>query len=131
MLSRLLISTLVLLISWIGVSANAQTCAAPGWNGPATASGVINSYHAGSGSPAAGVSSINVASVTGQRTSARSLRAGDLIMIMQMQDSSIPANAGLHEYAQIVGISGTTLQLNRTLTNSYNQTMNTTNVRSW
>lgn len=124
---------LLVVLAWVFAStaALAQTCAAPGWDGPATASGVINSYHGGSGSPSAGANSISVVSVAGQRSSTRSLRAGDLILIMQMQDSATPANAGLHEYAQIVGISGTTVQLNRALTNSYNQTMNTTNVRNW
>lgn len=111
--------------------AQAQTCAVPGWDGPATASGVVNSYHGGSGSPVAGATSINVASIAGQRTNARNLRAGDLIFIMQMQNSATPANAGLYEYAQIVGISGTTLQLNRALTNSYSQVMNTSTVSNW
>lgn len=124
-----------LLLFWvlplIGTAVRSQTCAAPGWDGPATASGVINSYHAGTGSFAIGATSITVASVAGQRSNTRSLRAGDLIMIMQMQDSANANNAGLHEYAQIVGVSGSTLQLNRPLTNSYNRTMNTTNVRNW
>jgi uncharacterized repeat protein (TIGR01451 family) len=128
---RLLRYLLVWFFSAAGLWAQAQTCAVPGWDGPATASGVINSYHGGSGSPAAGATSINVASIAGQRSNTRSLSAGDLILIMQMQDSATPANAGLHEYAQIVGVSGTTLQLNRALTNSYNQTMNTSNVRNW
>ncbi len=120
----------LLLFAW-GFPVLAQTCAAPGWDGPATASGVINSYHGGSGNPGAGANFISVASVAGQRSNTRSLRAGDLILIMQMQDSTTPANGGLHEYAQIVNISGTELRLNRGLTNSYNQTMNTTNVRNW
>ncbi|MBX3588084.1 MAG: DUF11 domain-containing protein [Ramlibacter sp.] len=109
----------------------AQTCAVPGWDGPVTASGVINSYHGGSGSPSAGASSISVASATGQRTNTRALRAGDLILVIQMQDSSSPSNAGQYEYAQIVAISGTTLSLNAPLANSYAQSMNTSNVRNW
>ena len=108
-----------------------QSCALPGWDGPATPSGVINSYHAGSGSPAAGATSISVASISGQRSNTRSLRAGDLILIMQMQDSSTPASAGLHEYAQIVAVSGTTLSLSRPLVNSYTRSMSTSAVRNW
>ena len=55
MLVRLL-SRFLLLASLVfpGFAALAQTCAIPGWDGPATPSGVINSYHAGSGSPGAG-----------------------------------------------------------------------------
>ena len=109
----------------------AQTCALPGWDGAVTASGVINAYHGGSGSPAAGASSITVASATGLRTNTRALRAGDLILIMQMQDSSNGTNAGLHEYAQVTAIAGVTVSLNRPLTNAYNQSMNTSNVRNW
>ncbi len=122
---------LACLLGGLGLAALGQTCAIPGWDGPATPSGVINSYHGGSGSPAAGVSSITVASIAGQRTNTRSLRVGDLILIMQMQDSSSGANAGMHEYAMITAISGATLTLNRTLTNSYNQLMDTSNVRNW
>ena len=109
----------------------AQTCALPGWDGPATAVGVVNAYHGGSGSPLAGVSLIAVASATGLRTNARALRAGDLILIMQMQDSSNGGNAGLYEYAQITAISGTSVSLNRPLTNSYSQSMSTSAVRNW
>lgn len=127
---RAWLAIFVLLVS--ATSAIAQTCALPGWDGPvALANGVVNAYHGGSGSPAAGATSISVASATGLRTNTRALRAGDLILIMQMQDSSTGANAGLHEYAQIVAISGTTLSLNRPLTNSYNQSMSTSSVRNW
>ena len=101
-----------------GTRAHAQTCALPGWDGPVTVSGVVNSYHGGSGSSAAGATSISVASATGLRTNARALRAGDLVLIMQMQDGTTPANAGQHEYAQIISIAGNVLTLNRTLTNS-------------
>lgn len=112
------------------VPARAQTCGLPGWDGPATVSGVINSYHGGSGSPGAGATSISVASATGLRTNARALRAGDMVLIMQMQDSSGSA-AGLHEYAQVVAIAGTTLSLNRPLTNGYTQNMSTSAVQNW
>ena len=132
MLSRPLLR--LLLTAWLGLASLAvfaQTCAIPGWDGPAAPSGVINSYHAGSGSPAAGATSISVASIPGQRSNTRSLRVGDLILIMQMQDSSATSNAGQHEYAQITAISGTTLSLNRALTYSYAQAMSTSSVRNW
>lgn len=112
----------------------AQTCGLPGWNGPVTlAAGTtfVNSYHGGSGSPAAGATVINVASATGQRSNTRQLIAGDMILIIQMQDSTNGANAGLHEYAQVASITGTAITLTKPLVNSYNQVMNTTNVRNW
>jgi uncharacterized repeat protein (TIGR01451 family) len=119
---------------WLGLAglvASAQTCALPGWDGPATPSGVVNSYHGGSGSPAAGATSITVASISGQRTNTRSLRAGDLILVIQMQDSATGTNAGLYEYAMVTAVSGTTLSLSRGLANTYNQAMSTSSVRNW
>ena len=110
-------------LMFAAASANAQVCASPGVDGPATLSGIINSYHAGSGSAAAGSSQVTVASVTGQRTSARSLAVGDLVIVMQMQDSAAPANAGQYEYAQVSSIAGNVLTLNRPLTNSYVQSV--------
>ena len=106
----------------VSLSAQAQTCASPGLDGPvSTLSGIVNTYHAGSGSSSG--NQVTVASIAGQRTNTRSLAAGDLVMVMQMQDSTTPANAGLYEYAQIVSIAGNVLTLNRTLTNSYVQSV--------
>lgn len=113
------------------ITGMAQTCALPGWNGPVTATGVINAYYGGSGSAAAGATSITLTSITGQRSNNRSLLVGDLILIMQMQDSANGANAGLHEYAHITAITGTTLSLSQPLVNAYNQSMNTSSVRNW
>ncbi|MES2412306.1 MAG: hypothetical protein V4614_00795 [Pseudomonadota bacterium] len=115
-------------------TAFAQTCALPGWQGPVTiAAGTtyVNSYHGGSGSPAAGATAITVASGTGQRSNTRQLLAGDMILIIQMQDSTNGANAGLHEYAQVSSITGGNITLTKPLVNSYAQVMNTTNVRTW
>lgn len=103
----------------------AQTCAAPGKDGPVTASGVINTYHPGSGSASAGSNIVNVTRITGTRTNTRGLRVGDMILIVQMQDSSTPANAGLHEYARIQSITGTQLTLSAPLVNSYVQSIST------
>ena len=105
------------------LSANAQVCASPGLDGPAALSGVINTYHAGSGTAGAGTNQVTVASVTGQRTSARSLAVGDLVIVMQMQDSTTPVNAGKYEYAQVASIAGAVLTLNRALTNTYVQSI--------
>ncbi len=122
---------LFIVLALFGALAAAQTCGLAGYSGPATASGVINSYHGGSGSPAAGATSISVASATGQRSNARALRAGDMVLVMQMQDSSGTAAAGLHEYAQVVAVSGTSLSLQGPLSNSYVQNMGAANVQNW
>lgn len=110
-------------LALVVMTANAQVCASPGLDGPASLSGIINSYHAGAGTAASGSNQVTVASITGQRTSARALVAGDLVMVMQMQDSATPANAGQYEYAQITSVAGAVLTLNRPLTNSYVQSI--------
>lgn len=111
--------------------AAAQTCSAPGLSGPAPASGIVNSYHAGNGTAAAGSNQVTVASLAGQRSTTRSLAAGDLVLIIQMQDGTTPANAGRHEYAAINSIAGNVLTLNRTLTNSYVQNVAANLVRTF
>lgn len=98
--------------------ANAQGCASPGLDGPVSLTGVINSYHAGVGTASGGANQIIVAFITGQRSSSRELVAGDLILLMQMQDSASPASAGQYEYAQIASVAGTLLTLDRPLTNT-------------
>ena len=129
-------SALIFCLLFLGAAANAQTCAAPGVDGPASLSGIVNTYHAGSGSASAGTNQVTVASITGQRTSNRSIAAGDLILIMQMQDSSAPANAGQYEYALVTSVLGNVLTLNRLLTNNYTQSVTaaggvTTNWRTF
>ena len=116
-------ANLAALLFLVAGSAMAQTCASPGVDGPASLSGIINSYHAGSASAAAGTSQVTVASLTGQRTSNRALAIGDLVVVMQMQDATTPANAGQYEYAQISSIAGSVLTLNRLLTNTYVQSI--------
>ncbi|MES2281769.1 MAG: hypothetical protein V4542_10190 [Pseudomonadota bacterium] len=130
-LVRLWLALLMLFAS--ASTAFAQTCASPGWSGPVTipaGSNFINAYHAGASSPLVNATAITVASGTGQRTSARQLLAGDLILIMQMQDSS-GGTAGQHEYAQIASISGVNITLTKGLTYAYNQSMTTGSVRNW
>jgi uncharacterized repeat protein (TIGR01451 family) len=126
------LGVVITLVLGLGLSSvQAQTCAAPGKEGPCALTGIVNTYHAGAASVAAGANIVTVASVTGQRTNTRTLQLGDQVVVMQMQDSTTPANAGLHEYANIVGIAGAAITLNRPLTNAYNQTVGTTNVRTF
>lgn len=122
----------ILFLSAGGAAVAQNTCAFPGANGPGAAvSGVINSYHGGSGTAAAGASTLNVASATGLRSNTHQLVAGDLILVIQMQDSASGASAGFHEYAQVASIAGTAVTLTRPLTRTYTQLMNTANVQSW
>ena len=104
-------------------------------------SGVVNDYWSGSGSPAAGATSVTLGS---RRTggAGNSINAGDLVLIIQMQDADInSANSntygsggtsgagsttvnrtGLYEYVvatNTVGAGGGTLTFSPTLTNSY------------
>ncbi len=103
----------------LGGQASAQVCSNPGVDGPATPSGVINSYYPGTGTVSAGSTSITV-SIAGKRGAAANIAAGDLIIIMQMQDADIDSsnttsyggssggsgftalnNAGIYEYAVV------------------------------
>ncbi|OIR00977.1 calx-beta domain protein [mine drainage metagenome] len=91
-------------------------------------SGVINTYYPGTASASAGTTSISVGSSSGASTG---LAAGDLVLIMQMQDAAIDTsntssygttssiNAGKYEYAKVTAFSGSTLTLATALVNSY------------
>ena len=104
-------------------------------------SGVVNDYWSGSGSPAAGATSIALGS---RRTggAGNSINAGDLVLIIQMQDADINSantsaygsggatgagstavnRSGLYEYVvatNSVGAGGGTLTFSPALTNSY------------
>ena len=109
--------SLVLLL--FGGQAWAQVCSNPGIDGPATPTGIINSYYPGTGSVSAGSTSISV-NIAGKRGAAANIAAGDLIIVMQMQDADINTsnsssyggssagsgytalnNAGVYEYAVV------------------------------
>ena len=121
--------TLLCTCAFMG-SAYAQTCASPGKDGPCNLSGIVNTYHSGvAGTVAAGATVVPLASVIGQRTNTRALQAGDLVLVMQMQDSANGANAGLHEYATIISIAGNSITLNRPLTNTYVQDVGNAPIR--
>lgn len=104
---------------------NAQICGIPGMVGNVAVSAAVNTYFAGSGTPAAGTSAITLlAGATSQRGVAVNLVAGDLVLIMQMQDNN-GALAGNYEYAVVTvgGGVGATIQLAAILKNSYAQTI--------
>ena len=131
---------LAALLSASRVQAAANVCTNPGKDGPASVSGVVNSYYPGVTSPA-GSSSVRVGALdTSGGGSATPIAAGDLLLIIQMQDADIAAtndsgyggsfagggqtalnNAGRYEYAEVspTYAGGATVSLTAPLKNSY------------
>ncbi|RYY12241.1 MAG: hypothetical protein EOO36_17805, partial [Cytophagaceae bacterium] len=125
----------------IGGSASvAASCATPGKDGVGSLDNttIPNTYYPGiSVATANGVSTITVEAAA-SAGSATPVAAGDLVLVMQMQDGanlvttatssaygtfSTPSTAGKYEYATVASVNSTTapttITLNRTLTNTY------------
>jgi hypothetical protein len=93
-----------------------------------TISGIVNSYYPGTANVSTGATTLSVGSRSGASTG---LAAGDLILVMQMQDATIDTtnsssygststiNAGKYEYATVASVSGSTVTLSSGLTNAY------------
>jgi uncharacterized repeat protein (TIGR01451 family) len=118
----------------------AQVCAVPGKDGPATISGVVNTYYPTSSSVGAGSTNITLqaASSGGAQVG---IAPGDLVLVIQMQDATINSNdssnygagtgtgsgytggtAGTYEFAvanSTVSVSGGTLTLTSGLLFAY------------
>ncbi len=137
---------LLALIALAAVPASAQVCGTAGQDGPGgTLSGVVNTYFPGTGTANAGATSITVgaSNAAGAFTP---IGAGDLLLVIQMQDASInstntsaygsgvsgsPSNgatnynsAGRFEYVvatNAIGIGGGTITISAGLTYSYNR----------
>ena len=109
----------------------AQVCGTPGKDGvTATVSGVLNTYYPGSGSATGTTVTVGTARSGGGST----ITAGDLILIIQMQDGSttnfvnsaaygggLASSVGNYEYARVSAVMGSTLTLTKALTNTYVQ----------
>jgi uncharacterized repeat protein (TIGR01451 family) len=68
-------------------------CATPGHDGAGnTLSGTVNTYYQGSGTSAAGATSVTV--VTPSSGAATQIAAGDLLLVIQMQDAQINSTNG-------------------------------------
>src|SRR3989442_5183026 len=118
-------------------------CATPGRDGTASLTGVINTYYPGVGTAAAASTTITLGTATG---AAAPIAIGDLVLVIQMQDTGIdstntgaygdgvagdPATgwtalngAGLYEYAvatSAVPLVGGVLTLSSGLINTYTQ----------
>jgi hypothetical protein len=116
--------------------ASAQVCAAPGVGGSTTVSAaatVLNTYYPGSSAGGtAGGASIGYTSGSA-RGAATAIAAGDLVLIIQMQDGTgattsnssayaFPANAaGNYEFARVLSLGAGSLNLTTGLLNSYTQ----------
>jgi hypothetical protein len=64
----------------------AQPCGTPGRDGSGTITGVVNTYYPGNGNAAAGATSLPVGTPSGN---AARIAAGDLLLVIQMQDAAI------------------------------------------
>src|SRR3990172_10788735 len=85
-----LVASTIFSSSPMGASADSGVCAIPGFDGPGgTLSGIVNTYYPGSATAAAGSTSISVGSPSG---SATAIAAGDLLLVIQMQDAEIDPN---------------------------------------
>jgi uncharacterized repeat protein (TIGR01451 family)/fimbrial isopeptide formation D2 family protein len=122
--------------------ARAQSCTNPGQDGPAVLSGLINTYYPGpvGSTVSAGSRSVPIGA-RDTRGSATEVKAGDLVIVMQMQDADISAsatspsyggsstgagytalnNAGVYEYATVASTyaGGSPLTLSAPLQYTY------------
>jgi|GEM_PF-1284919 len=135
-----------LILCWLAAvspgTAFCAVCSAPGVDGPASISGIVNSYYAGKANSSVAAGSMTVAlgsldsSGGGQTTT---FSAGDLALVMQMQDADINSSnsasyggssggsgytalngAGTYEYVVAAGpVSGGSLPITAPLLNSY------------
>ncbi|MFA5590925.1 MAG: DUF11 domain-containing protein [Lysobacteraceae bacterium] len=129
----------------------AQVCPVPDPNPPSSATGVVNAYFAGtSGTLASGATQLTLGNRHGG-SAAGDIQAGDLLLVIQMQDAQIDSsnnanygsgsgdgmgstsmgNAGLHEFvvATSAGGSGSVINFTPALSNSYVQAAAVPDVR--
>ncbi len=140
LVAALLLAVLIPAPAW------SQVCAAPGIAGSltvATANTVVNTYFSGvAAGGTAGTSVLGYNSAV-SRGAATAIAAGDLVMVIQMQDGtgantansaaySFPATAaGQYEFARVVSAAGNTLNLATTLANTYVQNTATANNQTY
>lgn len=131
------------------LSVSAQVCASPGNDNPATVSGVVNTYYPSPATASASGTSIPVSAVSNSESASTPIAAGDLLLIIQMQDATINTNngskygsgvsgqgsgflsggVGNYEYVvatNSVSASGGTITISTALTRTYNSSAPTT-----
>ena len=115
-------------------SALAQVCSAPGKDGPnAALGGIVNSYYGATANAAVGATTVSLGALRG---SATAIAAGDMVLIIQMQDGVNAANfnigsvaaygassgtAGNYEYALVKQFAANVVTLQNPLLNAYSQ----------
>ena len=135
------IAALVLALGVRPAFAAAAACSNPGKDGPASISGIVNSYYAPSSSVSAGSISLPLGAVdVSSGGASTAITAGDLVLVIQMQDADINGsnssayggsspgsgqtalnNAGVYEYVTVAQsyLGGSPLPITAPLTNSY------------
>ena len=79
----------LVLAAGLAAPALAQVCAVPGSSGPGSITGIVNTYYPGTAATlAAGSTSVSVGAAD-PRGSATAVAAGDLLLVIQVQDASI------------------------------------------
>lgn len=104
----------------------ALTCGIPGKDGIGAISANVNTYFPGTGAPGIGATTFTVGTGVGPTA----LSTGDLVLIIQMQDSS-GALEGNFEYAQVVSVAGGAIRIASGLTNSYAQSFGGTTLQTY
>ena len=151
---------LALMLAWLGcASAYGQTCAAPGKDGPATPSGIVNTYYQGNGDLVAAATSLTLGAASG---AVGTVTVGDKLLIIQMQGADINTNdderygdgtgtaanqpltsvsqangytalnlAGGFEYVQVASAVGNNITFTPALVNAYQQNLVTQPRRTY
>lgn len=98
-----------LVLGWTGPWAEAlavDVCAVPGRDGsPTNLTGIVNTYYPGTSTASAGATSISVGTPTGDTS--KSIAAGDLLLVIQMQDAAINTSND-ERYGDGTGTAGNT-----------------------
>jgi Domain of unknown function DUF11 len=114
----------------LSLPSSALTCGVPGKDGVATISASVNTYFPpNSGNLPAGSTTINVGAGTGPTA----IATGDLVLVIQMQDSS-GSLEGNFEYAQVVSgvsLAGGAIRIASGLINSYAQSFGATTLQTY
>ena len=129
MLKKLLHQLLIACaLSSIFTSVSALTCGIPGKDGVGAVSASVNTYFppSGASAPGAGSTSLSLGAGVGPTAFA----TGDLLVIIQMQDSTGTLE-GNFEYAQVAAVSGGTVTLASGLVNNYAQSFGATTLQTY
>lgn len=122
-----------------------QVCAVPGSDPAVSATGVVNTYFSGGANLSAGATSLTLGA-RDTRGSGTAITAGDLVLIIQMQDGALNSsnnsnygagngtgqgttsmgNAGRYEFVRADSVSGSSVTFSPALTHSYVRSAATT-----